>query len=56
MHAVTYRVTRDQMMARHKSNHIEVAYALDADKANLTLGSKAGTFREMGPRSQYLQH
>jgi 3-oxoacyl-[acyl-carrier protein] reductase len=27
MHAVTYGITRDQMMARHKSNHIQVAYA-----------------------------
>ena len=36
MHAVTYGVTRDQMMAKHKSNHIQVAYAskpVDADKA-----------------------
>ena len=24
MHAVTYGVTRDQLMARHKSNHIQV--------------------------------
>src|SRR5579883_1619382 len=29
MHAVTEGVTRDQMMARHKSNHIQVAYAPD---------------------------
>ena len=27
MHAVTYGVSRDQMMARHKANHIQVAYA-----------------------------
>ena len=36
MHAVTYGVTRDQMMAKHRSNHIQVAYAskpVDADKA-----------------------
>lgn len=30
MHAVTYGVTRDQMMAQHKSNHLNVAYAADA--------------------------
>ena len=30
MHAVTYGITRDQMMARHKSNHMQVAYAPDA--------------------------
>ena len=27
MHAVTYGVSRDQFMARHKANHIQVAYA-----------------------------
>ena len=27
MHAVTYGMTRDQLMGRHKSNHIQVAYA-----------------------------
>ncbi|PYT23447.1 MAG: fucose isomerase [Acidobacteria bacterium] len=48
MHAVTYGVTRDQMMARHKSNHIQVAYAPDADAANLALAAKAATFRDMG--------
>ncbi len=29
MHAVLKGITRDQMMARHKSNHIQVAYAPD---------------------------
>jgi L-fucose isomerase-like protein len=48
MHAVTYGVTRDQLMARHKANHIQVAYAPDADRANLALAAKAATFREMG--------
>jgi len=48
MHAVTYGVTRDQMMARHKSNHVQVAYAPDADAANLALAAKAAMFREMG--------
>ncbi len=48
MHAVTYGITRDQMMARHKSNHIQVAYAPDAVAANLALAAKAATFREMG--------
>ena len=44
MHAVTYGVSRDQMMARHKANHIHVAYAhseLDADKALLAKASMA---------------
>ncbi|MDP7266657.1 MAG: fucose isomerase [Pirellulales bacterium] len=44
MHAVTYGVSRDQMMARHKSNHIQVAYArsaADADRAMLAKASMA---------------
>ena len=44
MHAVTYGVSRDQMMARHQSNHIQVAYAhsaRDADQAALTKASMA---------------
>jgi hypothetical protein len=48
MHAVTRGVTRDQMMARHKSNHIQVAYAPDAQGASLALAAKAAAFREMG--------
>ena len=48
MHAVTYGVTRDQMMARHKANHIQVAYAPDADAANRALAAKAAMFRELG--------
>ncbi len=46
MHAVTYGVTRDQMMARHKSNHIQVAYANspeEADKAMLVKAAMAET-------------
>ena len=44
MHAVTYGVSRDQMMAQHKSNHIQVAYAdsaADADKAMFAKASMA---------------
>lgn len=48
MHAVTYGVSRDQMMARHKSNHIQVAYAPDAEGANLALAAKAAMFAELG--------
>jgi L-fucose isomerase-like protein len=48
MHAVTYGVTRDQFMAKHKANHIQVAYAPDAGGANLALAVKAAMFREMG--------
>jgi hypothetical protein len=48
MHAVTYGVSRDQFMARHKSNHINVAYAPTAEDANKALAVKAAMFREMG--------
>ena len=48
MHAVLYGVSRDQLMARHKSNHVQVAYAPDAEGANRALAAKAAMFREMG--------
>jgi hypothetical protein len=48
MHTVLYGVSRDQLMARHKSNHVQVAYAPDAAAANLALAAKATMFREMG--------
>jgi hypothetical protein len=48
MHAVLYGVTRDQLMARHKSNHVQVAYGPDAAGANRALAAKAAMFREMG--------
>ena len=48
MHAVLYGVTRDQFMARHKSNHINVAYAPNAEAANKALAAKAAMFRELG--------
>lgn len=48
MHAVTYGITRDQMMARHKSNHIQVAYAHSAGDADKAMLAKAAMAREMG--------
>ena len=48
MHAVTYGVSRDQMMARHKANHIQVAYANSAKEADLALYTKAALARELG--------
>jgi hypothetical protein len=48
MHAVTYGVSRDQMMARHKANHIQVAYANSAKDADLALYTKAVLARELG--------
>ncbi len=48
MHAVTYGVTRDQMMARHKANHIHVAYANSAAEADLAMYAKAALAAELG--------
>ena len=48
MHAVTRGVSRDQMMARHKANHIQVAYAPDEASAKRALAAKAAAFDELG--------
>jgi len=48
MHAVTYGVSRDQMMARHKANHIQVAYARSARDADLAMYAKAALADELG--------
>jgi hypothetical protein len=48
MHAVLHGVTRDQMMARHRANHIQVAYGTDAASADQALAAKAATFDAMG--------
>jgi hypothetical protein len=48
MHAVLHGVSRDQMMARHKANHINVAYAPSAGEADKALAAKAAMFAAMG--------
>ncbi len=48
MHAVTYGVSRDQMMARHKANHIQVAYANSAAEADKAALAKAAVAHELG--------
>jgi hypothetical protein len=48
MHAVTYGVSRDQMMARHKSNHIQVAYANSAADADKAMFAKAAMADALG--------
>lgn len=48
MHAVLYGVSRDQMMGRHKANHIQVAYGPDATGADLALAAKAAMLRDLG--------
>ena len=48
MHAVTYGVSRDQLMAKHKSNHIQVCYATDDAAAEKTLHAKAAFAQGLG--------
>jgi hypothetical protein len=48
MHAVLHGVSRDQFMARHKANHIQVAYADDVDGADRAMVAKAVLFAELG--------
>ena len=42
MHAVLKGVSRDQMMARHKANHIHVVYTNDEASAHSSTSLKCG--------------
>lgn len=48
MHAVLKGVGRDQMMARHKANHIQVVYASNEHEANRACRIKAVALAKMG--------
>lgn len=48
MHAALHGVSRDQMMARHKANHLNVAYGPSAEEANKALVAKAAMFEALG--------
>lgn len=48
MHAVLQGITRDQMMARHKSNHLQVVYAPNQRQAHRACRIKAAAFAELG--------
>lgn len=48
MHAVTHGIGRDQMMARHRANHIQVAYAPTAARANAALVAKTALMQALG--------
>jgi len=50
MNAVLHGVNRDQMMARHKANHIQVAYAPNPAAADRALAVKAAAFAGLGIR------
>jgi L-fucose isomerase, C-terminal domain len=48
MHAGLHGVSRDQLMARHKANHIQVAYANSDADADLAMAAKASLAAELG--------
>ncbi|MFN0125163.1 MAG: fucose isomerase [Verrucomicrobiales bacterium] len=48
MHAVTYGVSRDQLMAKHQANHVHVAYTRDAKAADDCLLAKASCAQALG--------
>ena len=48
MHAVLDGVTRDQMMARHKANHVQVVYTTDGAGADLALNTRAALASALG--------
>jgi L-fucose isomerase-like protein len=48
MHVLLHGVTRDQFMARHRANHVSVAYAPSAEAADKVLAAKASMFAHLG--------
>jgi L-fucose isomerase-like protein len=48
MHAIFHGVNRDQFMARHRANHVNVAYAPSSEDADKALATKAAMFAELG--------
>ncbi len=48
MHLVMRGITRDQFMARHKANHIQVVYAPSEADARRALFAKAAAMNELG--------
>lgn len=48
MHTVFKGISRDQMMARHKSNHTQVVYAPDEKAAHRAARIKAAALAELG--------
>ncbi|MGD0628946.1 MAG: fucose isomerase [Terracidiphilus sp.] len=48
VHTVLHGVTQNQMMARHRANHVNIAYAPSAEIAGKALATKAAMFAELG--------
>jgi len=48
MHVVLHGVSQNQFMARHRANHVNVAYAPTAELAGKALATKAAMLAELG--------
>jgi len=48
MHVLLHGITRDQFMARHPANHVNVAYTETAEQADRALAAKAAMMAELG--------
>jgi hypothetical protein len=48
VHTILHGVTQNQMMARHRANHVNIAYAPTAEVADQALATKAATLAELG--------
>jgi hypothetical protein len=48
VHTVLHGVGQNQLMARHKANHVNVAYAPSAEMADKALATKAAMLAELG--------
>jgi hypothetical protein len=48
VHTVLHGVTQNQMMARHRANHVNIAYAPTAASADKALATKAAMLAELG--------
>ena len=48
VHAVIHGVSQNQFMARHRANHVNVAYAPSAEIADKALATKAAMLAELG--------
>jgi hypothetical protein len=48
VHTLLHGVTQNQMMARHRANHVNIAYAPSAEIAGKALATKAAMFAELG--------
>jgi len=56
MHAVLKGITRDQMMGRHKANHIQVVYATNEEMAHKACRIKASALAELGIQVHFCGH